>query len=84
MNNTLTNNPFRCHFYVPTGTAGARAVNDYVLDFDDEETTRIISTTDYTDSTVSDKWYTLNGLRLDKKPTQKGIYIHNGRKVVIK
>ena len=23
--------PQRCHFYVPTGTAGARAVNDYVL-----------------------------------------------------
>ena len=29
-------------------------------------------------------WYTLSGTRLDKQPTQKGIYIHNGRKVVIK
>lgn len=28
-------------------------------------------------------WYTINGQRVDK-PTQKGLYIHNGRKVVIK
>ena len=31
-----------------------------------------------------DTWYDLNGRKLDKKPTQKGIYINNGRKVVIK
>ena len=29
-------------------------------------------------------WYTLDGRRLDTMPTRKGIYIHNGRKVVIK
>ena len=29
-------------------------------------------------------WYDLNGRKLDKKPTQKGIYINNGRKVVVK
>ena len=29
-------------------------------------------------------WYTLDGRKLDKKPTQKGLYIHNGRKVVVK
>ena len=28
-------------------------------------------------------WYTINGQRVDR-PTQKGLYIHNGRKVVIK
>ena len=32
----------------------------------------------------SDYWYTLSGTRLDKQPTQKGIYIVNGKKVVIK
>ena len=31
-----------------------------------------------------DTWYDLNGRKLDKKPTQKGIYTNNGRKVVIK
>ena len=29
-------------------------------------------------------WYTLNGLRLDHRPTSKGLYIYRGRKVVIK
>lgn len=32
----------------------------------------------------SDYWYSLDGLRLDKEPTQKGVYIFNGRKVLIK
>ena len=31
-----------------------------------------------------DGWYTLNGVRLNGKPTKKGLYINNGRKVVIK
>ena len=30
------------------------------------------------------EWYTLQGLKIGKKPTTKGVYIHNGRKVVIK
>ena len=29
-------------------------------------------------------WYTLDGRKLDGKPTQKGLYINNGRKTVIK
>ena len=29
-------------------------------------------------------WYTLNGVRLDHRPTSKGLYIYRGRKVVIK
>ena len=28
-------------------------------------------------------WYTLDGRRLTGKPTMKGIYIHNGKAVVI-
>ena len=32
----------------------------------------------------SEAWYTLDGVRLSGKPTQKGIYINNGKKVVIK
>ena len=31
-----------------------------------------------------DNWYTLDGARLSGKPSSKGIYINNGRKVVIK
>jgi hypothetical protein len=32
----------------------------------------------------SEAWYTLDGVRLSGKPTKKGIYINNGKKVVIK
>ena len=33
---------------------------------------------------MSDAWYTIDGRRLSGKPTQKGLYIINGKKVVIK
>ena len=32
----------------------------------------------------SEAWYTLDGVRLSSKPSRKGIYINNGRKIVIK
>ena len=50
--------------------------------FDGEETTNIM-TTDFTDSTDSDAWYDMQGRKLEGKPTAKGLYIHNGRKVVV-
>jgi hypothetical protein len=47
----------------------------------DEEATEI-TTTDFTDKAGS--WYTLDGRKLQSVPTQKGMYIMNGRKVIIK
>ena len=35
-------------------------------------------------SQMSEAWYTLEGRKLDKQPTAKGMYIHNGRKEVVK
>ena len=32
----------------------------------------------------NEAWYTLDGVRLSGKPSSKGIYINNGKKVVIK
>ena len=32
----------------------------------------------------SESWYTLDGVRLSGKPSTKGIYINNGKKIVIK
>ena len=29
-------------------------------------------------------WYTINGIKLNAAPTQKGIYINNGKKIVVK
>lgn len=31
-----------------------------------------------------DSWYTMSGTRMASKPTQKGVYIHQGKKVVVK
>ncbi len=62
--------------------AGVRA---FVLNFGVGETTGIISVHD-SGFTVngSDAWYTIDGRKLDGKPTRAGVYINNGRKVVIK
>ena len=37
-----------------------------------------------TDRLGGDGWYSLQGIRLQGKPRQKGVYIHNGQKVTIK
>ena len=60
--------------------AGARGLG---MIFDDG-TTAIHALQSATMETENGAWYTLQGLRLDKQPTTKGIYIHNGKKVVIK
>lgn len=33
---------------------------------------------------TADSWYTMSGTRMASKPTQKGVYIHQGKKVVVK
>ena len=33
---------------------------------------------------TNDSWYTIGGTRLSGKPTQKGVYIHQGKKAVVK
>ena len=34
-------------------------------------------------ASAAEGWYTINGIKLNAKPTQKGIYIFNGKKVAI-
>ena len=84
----FTVNAFRGYFQLKQSlTVGeaANGVRAFVLNFGDDETTGIISVYD-SEFTVngSDAWYSLDGRRLSGKPTQRGIYINNGRKVVIK
>lgn len=38
--------------------------------------------TDAADNSAA--WYTLQGVRLNSKPGKQGIYLHQGRKVVVK
>ena len=58
-------------------------VRAIVLNFDDEMTD-IDNGQWSTVNGQSDTWYDLSGRKLSKKPTVKGVYINNGRKVVIK
>lgn len=54
---------------------------------DDDINTTGISDLSNDDKTVEegrDEWYTLNGIKLPERPTQKGVYIHNGRKEVVR
>ena len=48
------------------------------------ETTNLVSIDNGQLTIDNDVWYTLDGRKLQGKPTKKGLYIHNGRKVVIK
>ena len=74
-------NPFRAYFLVDlTSSAGVRAFN---IDFGDDAT-GIASTDSQDASDGADVWYSLDGRRLDGKPTQRGVYVNNGRKIVIK
>ena len=48
----------------------------------DENTTTGIRTA--ASAKKNEGWYTINGVRLTGRPTEKGVYIHNGRKEVIR
>ena len=75
----------RAHFVVST-SSGNRAMTRAVMNFGGEDgTITLVLTPDDTDFTNADEvWYLLDGRRLEGEPTQKGMYINGGRKVVIK
>ena len=74
----------RAHFWVKPKDTNAPAVNSINIDFGDGEVVTGITTTNYTNSTNSDEWYTLDGRKLNTIPNAKGVYINNGKKVVVK
>lgn len=43
-----------------------------------------ISTMKVVSTPADDAWYTLSGVRMEGKPAQKGVYIHQGKLIVIK
>lgn len=73
---------FRCHFYVPT-SSGEFTARNIEVDFGEGEATSVASMEDGR-SKMEDVYYTLDGRKLEGKPTAKGMYIVNGRKVIIK
>ncbi len=73
----------RAHFYVPTtGTQGA--VRSYTISYGDEQTTGIMENADSILLQGDDAYYTLDGRKLPGKPSRKGMYLHNGKKIIIR
>ena len=56
--------------------------NPYVIDLSEMRTG--ISTIAADDADNDDDWWTLQGFKIGRKPTQPGVYIHHGNKVTIK
>ena len=65
---------------VPTSMAKASSRSLTIITDDGEGTTKIAPAIVEMESDV---WYNLSGQRIEK-PTRKGLYIHNGRKEVVK
>ena len=67
------------------GAASNARIASFNIDFGEGEATGIQEIVNSKSvNSQSDGWYTLDGRQLDGKPTQSGVYINGGRKVVIK
>ena len=59
------------------------AAKGCTLDFGYDSTPTGIGSVGSESRVIDNGWYTLQGVRLSGKPAQSGIYIHNGKKVVV-
>ena len=75
-----------CTLHVPIGSKEKYEVADVWKEFNivEDLPTGIVSIDNSQLTIDNDVWYTLNGVRLNGKPTKAGVYIVNGKKVVIK
>ena len=80
--NTWNIAPFNAYIEMPA-TANAREIT-FTFEELDGSATAITSVSEESTDTVLEGWYTINGIKLESAPTQKGIYIKDGKKVVIK
>ena len=69
--------------YLQLPTAQISGAREFTWVYDSGEATSVHSS-QFIVHSEADAWYDLNGRKLSGKPTQKGIYINNGKKVVVK
>lgn len=87
VNNSTNLNSYMRGFRAYFQLKGAAALNAraFRMNFGDEEVTGIM-TMNFTNDTndMNGQWYTIDGRKFSGQPTQKGVYINNGKKIVIK
>ena len=86
----VTVGAFRAYFKIGDDDAvNAKSITGFVIDFgeNDEEATGIneaaADSSLFTPHSSLSEWHTVDGSRLGGTPAAKGIYIHNGKKVVV-
>ena len=75
----MTLGAFRAYFDLGTNNA-----SEFVLNFGDGENVTGVNEVIEVNEDNDNSWYTLSGTRLEGKPTQKGLYIHGNKKIVVK
>ena len=76
----------RAHFYLPEPPSGNRAMMRAVVRFHGSDgTTTVVYDIPSGDGSKSmlEGWYTIDGRQLQEEPTENGIYLYNGNKVLI-
>lgn len=87
---TMTIGPCRAYFRLKDGLtagnpSGSNSVRAFLLNLDDDEATGIRALApDYSPRAGRrGYWYALDGRRLKGRPTRRGVYLNDGKKVVI-
>ena len=91
-NGGVTIGAFRAYFKIGDGDILARQLTAFNFGFGDgSEETGIVSLSKESGNQGNNPkflnsldYYTLDGVRLDRKPTKKGLYIHGGKKVLVR
>ena len=78
---SVTVKPFRAYFELTSDVPTASGAPNLVIDFGETTGVGELRTEN---RRIENSFYDLQGRRLNGKPTQKGIYIHNGKKEVLK
>lgn len=83
-------NTYDAPLYVPIGTSEKYKSTDGWKNFKNIVELEVLGIDDiYSDSNNheakdANRWYSVDGVKLPSEPTQKGIYIRNGKKVMVK
>ena len=78
---SVTVKPFRAYFELTSDVPTASGAPNLVIDFGETTGVGELRTEN---RRIENSFYDLQGRRLNGKPTQKGIYIHNGKLEVLK